>query len=95
MTIDVHAHFVPPTVIETLVDRGAEFGIDLVESEPGCHCCRFSSGIQIRPFFDELTDVSMRLEKWRKLVSSTKFYQCGQIYLAMKCQLIKGLLGTG
>ena len=52
MTIDVHAHFVPPTIIETLVDRGAEFGIDLVESEPGCHCCRFSSGIQIRPFFD-------------------------------------------
>jgi len=66
MAIDVHAHFVPSTVIETLADRGADFGIDLVESEPGCHCCRFSSGIQIRPFFDALTDVEIRLKKMEK-----------------------------
>ena len=34
--IDVHAHLVPPDVIDTLADRGRDFGIDLVETEPGC-----------------------------------------------------------
>lgn len=67
MAIDVHAHFVPSTVIETLVDHGADFGIDLVETEPGCHCCRFSSGIQIRPFFDALTHVEIRLDEMARI----------------------------
>ena len=61
MTIDVHAHFVPAEVIETLADRGADYGVDLVETGPGCHCCRFPSGMQIRPFFDTLTRVDLRL----------------------------------
>ena len=39
--IDVHAHFVPPEVIDTLAVRGRDFGINLVENEPGCHCCLF------------------------------------------------------
>jgi len=63
MVVDVHAHFVPKSVVETLADRGQDFGIDLVESEPGCHCCRFDSGVQIRPFFDGLTDVDIRLSE--------------------------------
>ncbi len=61
MTIDVHAHFVPPDAIETLGSRGKDFGIDLVETEPGCQCCRFESGMQIRPFFDALTNTDRRL----------------------------------
>lgn len=61
MTIDVHAHFVPQPAIDQLARRGSDFGIDLVETEPGCHCCRFPSGDQIRPFFDALTDVPTRL----------------------------------
>lgn len=61
MTIDVHAHFVPPDAIETLAGRGRDFGIELVETQPGCHCCRFASGMQIRPFFDTLTDTEKRL----------------------------------
>ncbi len=59
--IDVHAHLVPPDAINTLADRGRDFGIDLIETEPGCHCCRFESGMQIRPFFDSLTDAEQRL----------------------------------
>jgi aminocarboxymuconate-semialdehyde decarboxylase len=61
MTIDVHAHFVPPAIIETLAARGADFGIDLLETEPGCHCCRFPSGTRIRPFFDTILNVDKRL----------------------------------
>lgn len=59
--IDVHAHFVPPDVVETLADRGRDFGIDLIETQPGCHCCRFESGMQIRPFFDTLMNTDHRL----------------------------------
>lgn len=61
MAIDVHAHFVPPDVLQTLADRGGDFGIDLVETEPGCHCCRFETGMQIRPFFDAILNVDARL----------------------------------
>jgi len=61
MTIDVHAHFVPRSSIEELSRRGGDFGIDLLETEPGCHCCRFPSGAQVRPFFDSLSDVPARL----------------------------------
>ncbi len=61
MPIDVHAHFVPPRVIDTLAAGGTDYGVDLVETEPGCHCCRFESGMQIRPFFETLTDVDLRL----------------------------------
>ena len=59
--IDVHAHLVPPDVIDILAERGRDFGIDMVETEPGCHCCRFESGMQIRPFFDTLTNADHRL----------------------------------
>lgn len=59
--IDVHAHMVPPDVVDTLAARGKDFGIDLVETEPGCHCCRFESGMQIRPFFDTLMNTDHRL----------------------------------
>ena len=61
MAIDVHAHFVPPDVLQTLADRGRDFGIDLVETEPGCHCCRFEAAVQIRPFFDTILNVDLRL----------------------------------
>lgn len=61
MPIDIHAHLVPPEILDTLAARGADFGIDLVETEPGCHCCRFEFGVQIRPFFETLLDVDLRL----------------------------------
>ena len=61
MPIDIHAHFVPPEILDTLAARGADFGVDLVETEPGCHCCRFESGVRIRPFFETLLKVELRL----------------------------------
>ena len=61
MAIDVHAHFVPPEILETLRGKGRDFGVELVETEPGCHCCRFESGLTIRPFFDGLLDADARI----------------------------------
>ncbi len=67
MIIDVHAHFVPQSAINELSRRGSDFGIDLVESEPGCHCCRFPSGAQVRPFFDSLSNVNQRVDEMAKM----------------------------
>lgn len=61
MIIDVHAHFVPGSILESLAARGQDFGIDLIETEPGCRCCRFEDGQQIRPFFPGLLDVERRI----------------------------------
>lgn len=61
MTIDVHAHFVPPAVLDDIRVRGRDYGVELLEVEPGCHCCRFEHGLTIRPFFDTLTSVEQRL----------------------------------
>lgn len=61
--INTHAHLVSPDLINTLADRGHEFGIDLVEQKPDLHACRFESGMQIRPFFDKLMNTDYRLKE--------------------------------
>ena len=60
-SIDVHAHLVPSTLINTLETHGHEFGVSLIENKPGCQFCRFKNGTEIRPFFDRLTNVDKRL----------------------------------
>lgn len=60
MTIDVHAHFCPAGLFETLRARGKDFGIDLVESPPTC-ACHFEHGLKVRPFFPGLMDLDRRL----------------------------------
>jgi aminocarboxymuconate-semialdehyde decarboxylase len=62
MTIDVHAHFVPPAILDDIRQRGAEYGVALLETSPGCHCCKFEHGQQIRPFFETILSVDKRLE---------------------------------
>ncbi len=63
MIIDVHAHIVPPDVLDTLRMRGRDFGIDLVETTPSCYACRLETGMQIRPFFDALMNPEQRLRE--------------------------------
>jgi len=62
MTIDVHAHFVPPAILDDISTRGAEYGVSLIEHPPGCHCCKFEGGQQIRPFFENILSVDRRIE---------------------------------
>ena len=63
MPIDVHAHYVPSTVMDTLQREGARYGISLVETEPACHAIRFPYGVTLRPFFAKLTeDPEQRLQ---------------------------------
>ncbi len=59
--IDVHAHFVPPAVLETLAGSGGRLGVRLVENAAGARCCRFDDGLEVRPFLPGLLDLDARL----------------------------------
>lgn len=58
--IDVHAHYVPPSVVERVQATGAAIGIKVFEEPPGCQCLHFDHGLKIRPFFETLLDMDTR-----------------------------------
>ena len=60
MAIDVHAHYVPRAVVETLQREGDRYGIGVVETEPSCHALSFAYGLRVRPFFAKLIEEPMR-----------------------------------
>jgi aminocarboxymuconate-semialdehyde decarboxylase len=64
MPIDVHAHYVPPSLIETIEGRAADFGLSVVRHPPTCSCAlHFDHGLKVRPFFPRLIEpVGTRLD---------------------------------
>jgi aminocarboxymuconate-semialdehyde decarboxylase len=60
MPIDVHAHYVPASVVEALEREGSRYGISLVDTEPACRAMRFTYGVTLRPFFAKLTEEPAR-----------------------------------
>jgi aminocarboxymuconate-semialdehyde decarboxylase len=64
MPIDVHAHYVPPSVVETIEGRASEFGLSVIKHPPTCTCAlHFDYGLKVRPFFPKLIEpVERRLE---------------------------------
>jgi aminocarboxymuconate-semialdehyde decarboxylase len=68
MPIDVHAHYVPPRLIETIADRAAEFGLAVIDHPPSCSCAlHFDYGLKVRPFFPKLIEpVGQRLDAMAK-----------------------------
>jgi aminocarboxymuconate-semialdehyde decarboxylase len=65
MPIDVHAHYVPPRLIEAVRLRGAEIGVRLVRSvgdvAPALH---FDYGFKARPFFPRLIESAETRAAW-------------------------------
>lgn len=62
MPIDVHAHYVPRGIIDTLEERASDYGISLVKQAPCC-AVHFDYGLKVRPFFPKLIEsVELRLE---------------------------------
>lgn len=56
MPTDVHAHYVPPEMLDALEGRGKDFGISL-QHGPSCQCgLHFDNGPKLRPFFSELIE---------------------------------------
>jgi aminocarboxymuconate-semialdehyde decarboxylase len=68
MPIDVHAHYVPPAILETLREQGANYGIAVTAKPPACaECLAFSYGLRVRPFFPRLLeDPARRLENMHR-----------------------------
>jgi aminocarboxymuconate-semialdehyde decarboxylase len=64
MPIDVHAHYVPPTILESVEVRAREFGLSVVRHPPSCACAfHFDYGLKVRPFFPKLIEpVAERIE---------------------------------
>jgi aminocarboxymuconate-semialdehyde decarboxylase len=61
MPIDVHAHYVPHRLIETLEDHARDYGVSLIKTPPQC-ALHFDYGLKIRPFFPKLIEaVDQRL----------------------------------
>ena len=61
MPIDVHAHYVPKQILETLARRANDYGVSLVEDPPTCQqCLHFQYGTRIRPFFPRLLEEPAR-----------------------------------
>jgi aminocarboxymuconate-semialdehyde decarboxylase len=61
MRIDMHAHFVPPKVLETIERDGSSYGVHLETAAAGGTCACFNYGLNIRPFFSRLLDLQ---ERW-------------------------------
>ena len=63
MPIDVHAHYVPPSILDAVEARAGEFGLSVVKHPPSCACAiHFNYGLKVRPFFPKLIEpVSDRL----------------------------------
>jgi aminocarboxymuconate-semialdehyde decarboxylase len=62
--IDVHAHYVPPQLIEAIEARGKEIGVRLAPSAgsaPGLH---FDYGFKVRPFFPRLVEPVAARRAW-------------------------------
>lgn len=73
MPIDVHAHYVPPQVVEELERDGGRYGINVVMHEPTCRkCLRFEFGLQVRPFFQRLLEPADKRIAWMHGIGLTR-----------------------
>lgn len=59
--IDMHAHYVSPTLIREAGRSGARFGTAIEIAADGKKQLRFQDGTLLRPFFRELCDLEIRL----------------------------------
>ncbi len=56
MPIDVHAHYVPPQLIDAIERRGSDIGVRLVSSGGATPALHFEYGFKVRPFFPRLVE---------------------------------------
>ena len=65
MPIDVHAHYVPPQLIDAVRARGAEIGVSLIASPGNAPpALRFDYGFAVRPFFPRLVEPVAARKAW-------------------------------
>jgi hypothetical protein len=58
MRIDMHAHYVPPRILQTLERHPTSYGVRLEDAAAGTRCLHFNHGLVIRPFFNRASQLS-------------------------------------
>lgn len=69
MLVDVHAHYVPLSIVEALRTHGLDYGVSIATTQPpACaECLRFEYGLVARPFFAQLVEApGERLDGMRR-----------------------------
>jgi aminocarboxymuconate-semialdehyde decarboxylase len=61
--IDVHAHYVPPQLIDEVKAHGADIGVRLAATPSG-EALQFDYGFKVRPFFPRLTEPAAARKAW-------------------------------
>jgi aminocarboxymuconate-semialdehyde decarboxylase len=64
MPIDIHAHYIPASLIEAVRARGRELGVEVVASGAPTPALRFGYGFQIRPMFAKLIEPARERIAW-------------------------------
>jgi hypothetical protein len=64
MSIDVHAHYVPPQLIDAVAARGKDLGVRLVRSDGAPPALHFDYGFKVRPFFPRLIEPVRERRAW-------------------------------
>jgi aminocarboxymuconate-semialdehyde decarboxylase len=64
MPIDIHAHYVPPQLIDAIAARGKDIGVRLVPSNGAQPALHFDYGFKVRPFFPRLIEPVAARRAW-------------------------------
>jgi aminocarboxymuconate-semialdehyde decarboxylase len=64
MPVDVHAHYVPPQLLDAIGARGKDIGVELVKSGAATPALHFSYGFKVRPFFPRLIEPVEQRHAW-------------------------------
>src|SRR5579872_1770056 len=64
MAIDVHAHYIPQSLIAAARERGAQIGVRVIDNTVAAPALEFSYGYKVRPFFPRLIETSAQRLSW-------------------------------
>ena len=64
MPIDVHAHYVPPQLIDAIAARGKDIGVRLVRFDDAPPALHFDYGFKVRPFSPRLIEPVGERRAW-------------------------------
>src|SRR5689334_193552 len=64
MAIDVHAHYVPKSLVALAQGRGSQCGVRVIEGAAAAPALEFAYGFKVRPFFPKLIEPVAERRAW-------------------------------
>ena len=88
MTIDTHAHYFPPALLDMLETQARSLGVSFVKQPPQCQCAlHFEHGLKLRPFPAKLIEpVAARLAAMDRRGSTGRCCRRGRMGSATACR---------